>query len=127
MTETTILAAYGLLVMLTILMQVLGAMRTLSLGYLMSARDEPRDAGRMTARIRRALDNSVTALALFAPAVLLVVVLERTSPGSLLAAQVFLVARIIYLVVYALGVPAIRTLAWLAGFAATAWLYVLAL
>ena len=123
MTETTILAAYGLLVMLTILMQVLGAMRTLSLGYLMSARDEPRDAGRMTARIRRALDNSVTALALFAPAVLLVVVQDRSSQTTLVAAQVFLIARIIYLIVYALGVPAIRTLAWLAGFAATAILY----
>ena len=127
MTETTILAAYGLLIMITILMQVLGSMRQLSLGYLMSARDDPRDAGRMTARIKRALDNSIVAMTLFAPAILILVVLERTSASSLLAAQVFLIARIIYLPVYALGVPAIRTLAWLAGFAATAILYFLAL
>jgi uncharacterized MAPEG superfamily protein len=127
MTETTILAAYGLLVMITILLQVLGSMQQLSLGYLMSARDEPRDAGRMTGRIRRALDNSIVAMTLFAPAVLLVTVLERTDGNTLLAAQVFLIARIIYLPVYALGVPAIRTLAWLAGFAATAILYLLAL
>jgi uncharacterized MAPEG superfamily protein len=127
MTETTILAAYGLLIMITILMQVLGSMRQLSLGYLMSARDDPRDAGRMTARIKRALDNSVVAMVLFAPAILILVMLERTSPATLLAAQVFLIARIIYLPVYALGVPAIRTLAWLAGFAATAILYFLAL
>lgn len=127
MTETTILAAYGLLVMITILLQVLGSMQQLSLGYLMSARDEPRDAGRMTGRIRRALDNSIVAMTLFAPAVLLVTVLERTDENTLLAAQVFLIARIIYLPVYALGVPAIRTLAWLAGFAATAILYLLAL
>ena len=42
MTETTLLAAYGLLVMLTIVLQVLGATRQLSMGYLMSSRDETR-------------------------------------------------------------------------------------
>lgn len=127
MTETTILAAYGLLVLLTILLQVLGSLQSLSMGYLLSSRDEPRGVNKMTGRLNRALDNSIVAMALFAPAILLLVVLERTSPISLLAAQVFLLARIIYLPVYALGVPAIRTLAWLAGFAATAVLYFLAL
>ncbi|MBM1311427.1 MAPEG family protein [Sulfitobacter mediterraneus] len=127
MTETTILAAYGLLVLLTILLQVLGSLQTLSMGYLMSARDEPREVGRMTARMNRALNNSITAMALFAPAILLLVVQDKTTSTTLLVAQLFLVARIIYLPVYALGVPAIRTLAWLVGFAATAVLYLLAL
>lgn len=127
MTETTILAAYGLLVLLTILLQVLGSLQTLSMGYLMSARDEPREVGRMTARINRALTNSITAMALFAPAILLLVVQDKTTSTTLMVAQLFLVARIIYLPVYALGVPAIRTLAWLVGFAATAVLYLLAL
>jgi uncharacterized MAPEG superfamily protein len=81
----------------------------------------------MTARINRALTNSITAMALFAPAILLLVVQDKTTPTTLLVAQLFLVARIIYLPVYALGVPAIRTLAWLVGFAATAVLYLLAL
>ena len=112
MTETTILAAYGLLVMLTILLQVLGGAQQLSLGYLLSSRDEDRSMTGMTARLKRALDNSIVAMALFAPAVLILEMLD---------------ARIIYLPVYALGVPAIRTLAWLAGFAATAILYFLAL
>ena len=127
MTETTVLALYGLLVLVTILLQVLGAMQSLSLGYLLSARDEPREAGRMARRIGRALDNSIVALALFAPAVLLVAVLERSSPATLLAAQVFLLSRLVYLVAYALGVPALRSLVWLAGYAATAVLYVAAL
>ncbi|AXI41482.1 MAPEG family protein [Sulfitobacter sp. SK011] len=127
MTETTILAVYGLLVLLTLLLQVLGATRQLSMGYLMSSRDEGRSTTGMTARLERALDNSVVAMSLFAPAILILVALDRTSNASLLAANVFLIARIIYLPVYALGIPAIRTLAWLAGFAATAVLYVLAL
>ncbi len=127
MTETTLLAAYGLLVLLTILLQVLGATRQLSMGYLLSSRDEGRTVTGMTARLERALNNSVTAMALFAPAILILVMLDRTNATSLLAAQVFLISRVIYLVVYALGIPAIRTLSWLAGFAATAILYFLAL
>ncbi len=127
MTEITILTLYGLFVLLTILLQVLGSMQQLSMGYLMSSRDDNRGLTGMTARISRALDNSITAMALFAPAILMLVVLERTSPATLLTAQIFLIARIIYLPVYALGVPAVRTLAWLVGFAATAFLYLLAL
>ena len=127
MTETTILATYGLLVMITILLQVLGATRQLSLGYLLSTRDEVRSTTGMTARVARALENSITAMALFAPAVLILAALEQTSPASLLSAQVFLIARIIYLPAYAFGLKGIRTVAWLVGFAATAALYLLAL
>ena len=102
-------------------------MQQLSLGYLLSSRDETRTVTGMTARLERALNNSLVAMALFAPAILILVVLDRTGSASLLAAQVFLIARIVYLPVYAFGIPAIRTLAWLTGFAATAFLYLLAL
>ncbi|MEP3687435.1 MAG: MAPEG family protein, partial [Sulfitobacter dubius] len=88
MTETTLLAAYGLLVMLTILLQVLGATRQLSMGYLMSSRDETRTTTGMTARLGRAVDNSVVAMALFAPAVLLIEIMGRNNSATLLAAQV---------------------------------------
>lgn len=127
MSETTILAVYGLLVLLTILLQVLGGVQQLSLGYLVSSRDETRTVTGMTGRLTRALNNSIVAMALFAPAILILVILDRTSPASLLAAQVFLIARIIYLPVYAFGIPTVRTLVWLAGFAATVILYFLAL
>ena len=67
MTETTILAAYGLLVMLTILLQVLGGAQQLSLGYLLSSRDEDRSMTGMTARLKRALDNSIVCLLYTSP------------------------------------------------------------
>lgn len=127
MTETTILALYGLLVLLTIILQATGAMQQLSLGYLLSSRDEGRTVKGMTARIERALDNSITAMALFAPAILILVATDQTSTGSLLAAQIFLVSRIIYLPAYAFKLVGVRTLAWFAGFAATAALYFIAL
>ncbi len=127
MTETTILALYGLLVLITILLQATGSMQQLTLGYLLSSRDEGRTVTGMSARIERALNNSITAMALFAPAILILVVTDQTSATTLLAAQVFLIGRIIYLPAYAFGIIGVRTLAWFAGFAATAALYFLAL
>ncbi len=55
MTETTILVLYGFLVLITILLQVLGSMQQLSMGYLMSSRDDNHGLTGMTARISRAL------------------------------------------------------------------------
>ena len=45
---------------------------------------------------------------------------------SLLAAQVFLVARMLYFPAYAFGINGIRTALWLIAFAATLVLYALA-
>ena len=126
--ELSILALNGLLVVATILVQVLLATPQLGLPYLASARDEGRQPTGLAARALRAVENSVVALALFAPAVLLLAAKEGGfTATTLLAAQVYLVARVIYVPVYLFGVPYLRTLVWLAGFAATAWLYLLAI
>lgn len=127
MTETTVLAAYGLLLVLTIVLQLLSSMQQLPLSYLLGARDEQRPVTGMAARLGRTLDNSVIAMALFAPAVLLVVHLERTTATTLLAVQVFLAARVIFVVAYAFAIPLLRTLSWAIGVAATVTLYLLAL
>lgn len=127
MTETTILALYGLLVLLTLLLQTSGAAQQLGIGYLLSSRDEHRTVRGLSARLDRALANSVTAMAMFAPAVLLLTTTGATSSASLLAAQVFLIGRIVYLPAYVFGLVGIRTLAWLCGFAATVMLYLMAL
>ncbi|WP_298914624.1 MAPEG family protein [uncultured Roseobacter sp.] len=127
MTEVTILALYGLLVILTLILQATGAMTQLGMGYLLSSRDEQRTVSGIAGRLDRALSNSVTAMALFAPAVLLLEVTQSTSNASLLAAQVFLIARLVYLPAYALRITGIRSLAWMVGIVATIALYLLAL
>ncbi|XDA97794.1 MAPEG family protein [Sulfitobacter sp. LCG007] len=127
MTEAYCLALYGMLVLLTLLLQVTGAMNQLGIGYLLSSRDEHRSVTGMTARLDRALANSITSMALFAPAVLLLLATDKTSAGSALAAQVFLIGRIVYLPAYVFRLVGIRTLAWLVAFAATAMLYLLVL
>jgi uncharacterized MAPEG superfamily protein len=93
------------------------------LPYLLGPRDDGRRFTGIAGRLVRALDNSVVAMALFAPAVLLVHLQAASSGSTLLAAQAFLVARIVYVPVYAAGVPGVRTGIWLVGLLATAWLY----
>lgn len=127
MTELTILALYGLLVILTLLLQATGAMTQLGMGYLLGSRDEQRSVSGIAARLERALNNSVTAMVLFAPAVLMIVVTEGSTNQTVLACQAFLIARLVYLPAYALGLVGIRSLAWMVGLFSTALLYFVAL
>ncbi|MCV2865338.1 MAPEG family protein [Albidovulum sediminicola] len=125
--ELTILALYGLFVCLLVFLKVTGAMGQLGIGYLMSARDEKRELKGITARLDRALANSTTAMMLFAPAILVLGQLGAFSSSTLVAAQIFLIARVLYVPAYALGLTGLRTAIWLAGFAATIVLYLIAL
>lgn len=127
MTEIQILALYGLLVIVTLILQATGALTQLGMGYLLGSRDEARTVSGIASRLERALNNSVTAMALFAPAVLLHILAGTTSNQTLLAAQAFLIARIIYLPAYAFGIIGIRSLAWSVGIVATVALYLLAI
>lgn len=124
--ELTILAIYGLFVALTLIAQATGAMQQLGMGYLLSSRDEGRTVEGLAARLDRALGNSVTAMALFAPAILVLHAKAAFSPTTLLFAQAFLVGRIVYLPAYIFNVTGLRSLAWAVGFLATAGLYVVA-
>lgn len=125
--ELNILALYGLYTALILLLQVTGAMGQLGMGYLLSSRDEHRTLTGITGRLDRALVNSVTAMALFAPAILILAVKEEFSATTLTAAQAFLIARILYVPAYALKLTGVRTLLWLVGFAASVVLYLVAL
>ena len=108
--ELSILSLYGLLVLLTLVLQVLPAMAQVGLPKLAGPRDDMPELTGMAGRLSRCLDNSVVALALFAPAVLSLVLQEATTATTLLACQVFLVARLLYVPIYAAGIPWLRTL-----------------
>lgn len=125
--ELTILALYGLFLCLLVFLKATGAMGQLGIGYLMSARDEKRELKGITARLDRALTNSSTAMVLFAPAVLVLAQMNAFGSGTRTAALIFLIARVLYVPAYALGLTGVRTAIWLAGFAATIVLYLIAL
>jgi uncharacterized MAPEG superfamily protein len=122
-TELGVLGLYGLWLIVVTIGQVLACQGQVGLPYLLGPRDDGRRFTGIAGRLVRALDNSVVAMALFAPAVLLVHLQAASSGSTLLAAQAFLVARIVYVPVYAAGVPGVRTGIWLVGLLATAWLY----
>lgn len=125
--ELSILALFGVFSILTIVLQVLMAIPQLGLGYLASARDEQHILTGKAARANRCLTNTVIAMVLFAPAILLLDAKSAFTASTLLAAQIFLVARIVYLPLYILGVPWLRTGVWALGAFATLYLYIAAL
>ena len=125
--ELNILAIYGLLVCLTLVAQASGAMTQLDMGYLLSSRDSHRTLTGMVARLERALNNSVVGMALFAPAILILQAKSGFNATTLIAAQVFLLARVLYLPAYVFNLVGFRTLVWLVGFAMTTLLYALCL
>lgn len=125
--ELSILVLYGLLVALLLGLKTTGMIGQLGMGYVLSARDDPKSMRGIIGRLDRALNNSVTALALFAPAILVLGINDNFSDSTRVAAQVFLLSRLVYVPAYAFGIIGLRTLAWIAGFVATIALYFLAL
>jgi len=101
--ELTYLTYYGILVIITILVQVLVAMQQVGLPALAGNREGFVLTG-MAFRLERATANSLFALAMIAPAV---VMLHLTKQGSEMAGQallIFLLARVAYVLLYAFDV-----------------------
>ena len=120
------LNVFGAFVIVVMLVQVLAAMQQLGLSALAGNREDLTLSG-FAGRIERALNNSLIALVMIAPAVLALHFAGFASASTELAVQIFLVARIAYVVVYSLGIPWLRTGVWLVGFLCTAFLYSAAL
>ena len=64
-------------------------------------------------RAARAHHNTLESLVLFAALVLVAVVTNKTNATTLLGAQLFFWARLVYAFVYIAGIPWMRTLVWL--------------
>lgn len=93
-----------------------GQARTKQYGkqWNMSARDgEQPPLNPVPARLLRAQANLFETLPLFAAAVLIAVIADRTGCLTQWGCLLYLVARVIYLPLYAFGVPVVRTLVWL--------------
>lgn len=70
-------------------------------------------------RARAAHWNAVENLAVFAPLVIIAAIAHISTPATILCCQVYLGARIAHYIIYAIGIPGLRTLAFGVGFAAT--------
>lgn len=78
-----------------------------------SARDgEAKPLTGAAARVDRGLRNFLETFPFFAAAILAVVLTQRTSPDTALGAQVYFWARLLYIPIYAAGIPYVRSLVW---------------
>lgn len=82
--------------------------------YALSPRDHAprRPASVMTGRLRRAYQNHLETLPLFAIAVLVAHVSATAGATTALASQIYIAARIVYIPCYVWGIPGLRSLVW---------------
>lgn len=81
--------------------------------YTVGSRDENLQPTGVAARLYRAQRNFLETFAIFAAAVLMLEVLHRTGGWlSVYGALIYLAGRVIFLPLYAAGVPWLRTFAW---------------
>lgn len=120
-TELWMLAASAGLFFVQVLLAAVPRFTIKGMHWAFSPRDEegaamPAWAG----RLQRASDNMLENLVLFAIVVLLVHAAGAENGTSALGAQVFLGARIVYIPLYAFGIPYLRTATWGIGVTGTA-------
>jgi len=88
--------------------------RERGIGWNASARDQPMPPpSPLAGRLQRAQNNFMETFPFFAAAVLAVVLTQRQDGLTALAVQLYFWARLIYLPLYAAGVPYVRSLVWL--------------
>lgn len=116
-TELRMLAWAMALGLVHLLATVLATVGQHGIRYVFSARDEHKTMTGAGAKLNRAFSNFLETFAFFVAAVLAVQMLDRHSALTVLGAQLYVWARVVYVPLYVAGVPVARTLCWLVAFA----------
>lgn len=117
--ELTLLAWTLVLAIVQILLPAMLRNGETGLDYNASARDtaSPAPVGKVTGRLQRAQRNLFETLPLFAAAVLIAHVAGRNGELTFWGASLYLAARVVYVPLYAAGIPFVRSLAWMVSMA----------
>ena len=111
--ELRMLAWAIVLGIVQVLLAASGSTAQRGLKWNASARDgTPTPLQGVQARLERALRNFLETFPLFAAGVLGVVAMQRAGSLSALAVQLYFWARVLYVPLYAAGVPYLRSLVW---------------
>ena len=78
-------------------------------------------------RSDRAVNNSIVSLVFVLPAVMALALIGQSSTGTVIALQIFLVARILYFVAYLFSITWFRSCLWWVGTICVFYLYAIAL
>lgn len=121
--ELTMLTyAVGLLFVL-VFIQTLAGVRAQGAVPLSNSRDDLPPPSGFHARMKRVVDNHREGLTIFAPLVLTAAVVGVSNGTTVLGAQLFFYSRVVHAVLYVLGVPMVRPLAWAVGVVGTVMVF----
>lgn len=95
-----------------VVLAVSGATLQLGLPTLAGNRQDLPEPNGWVGRLQRAHRNMIENLVLFAVLVLVAVVSSKTNATTLMGAQLFFWARLVYVFVYGAGIPWLRTGVW---------------
>ena len=120
--ELYYLIVFALLIIATIFTQQLSSIFSEGLLPLFGSREGLKFNG-LTGRLERSITNSAISMAIILPPVLAIQITESSTPNGILAMQIFLGARLLYVLSYAFSVSGLRSAAWVTGMLCTLWLF----
>lgn len=126
-TELIILTLAALLQVVQFGMYAVAANLQVGSKDAMGPRDQKVELTGAAGRLQRAMNNHFEGLILFTIAVVVVTLGDQSSPVTRAAAQIYLIARLIYIPCYVLGLSPWRSLVWMVGLAATVTMLIAAL
>lgn len=116
--ELRLLAAAAVLGIVQVLLTSAAVTRERGIAWNASARDaQGAPLGPLAGRLQRAQANFLETFPMFAAAVLAVVLAGRQDATTALAAHLYFWARLVYVPLYAAGIPYLRSLVWLVSLA----------
>ena len=121
-TELFYLWMSGLVLIIATLIQQLTSLFNVGLMPVLGSRENVKFTG-MTGRLERAILNSIIAMTLITPAIVILHLMEITNDSTVLAVQIFLTARIVYIISYGIGIMGLRSAGWTASLLSILWLY----
>ena len=95
-----------------VLVAAVGGQLQLGLAVLAANRENMAEYKGWAGRAQRAHCNMLENMVLFVPLVLVAVLAGKTNTTTLLGAQIFVLARVVYALVYYAGIPWLRTGVW---------------
>ena len=124
--ELYILLVYCLCVVLMLVTQSALSVKEHGLRPLVGSRDGLKYTG-VSDRSIRAFSNTFISLVLIIPPVFTLALLSVSTSTTTSVLQLFVVVRVLYFVIYLLGISWIRSCLWWAGLLCTFYLYVICL
>ena len=110
--ELSLLVWSVILTFVQMLIAVQGSMMQVGLLTLVGNREGFPEIKGWAGRAMRAHLNMIQNMALFIPLVLVAVAANKTNSTTLVGAEIFFWARVVYAVVYLIGIPWVRTATW---------------